>query len=334
MTALTSERVSLVMPVCNGGRNFAHCLEALAALSPQPGEIIIADDGSSDNSLALARQTRAVVLQTARPRSGPAVARNLAAAQARGEILFFVDGDVRLAPDAIARVVAEFQTDPELAALYGSYDDSPAAQNFVSQYKNLLHHFVHQESSSEGTSFWAGCGAIRSKIFRRAGGFDTSYQRPSIEDIELGYRLRRMGYHTRLVKTLQASHLKHWTLRSLLETDVRDRALPWTRLIMSERELPADLNLKWPHRLSALCAYLLVLALPGALLFPVALAPVALCMCTLLVLNWRLYRFFAKRRGLAFVLAAIPLHWLYYLYSTLAFALGVIHWLVVKPRRT
>src|SRR5439155_18197341 len=115
----------------------------------------------------------------------PAVARNLAAGEARGAVLFFVDADVRLAPDAVARVQTEFQSDPGLAALFGSYDQLPAAPNFISQYKNLLHHFVHQDSADEGTSFWAGCGAIRRDIFASLGGFNTGYRRPSIEDIEL-----------------------------------------------------------------------------------------------------------------------------------------------------
>jgi glycosyltransferase involved in cell wall biosynthesis len=328
-----SQQVTLIMPVCNGGRNFARCLEALAGLSPQPGEIIVVDDGSKDGSLTLAQHSGACVLQTARPRSGPAIARNLAAAQARGQILFFVDSDVRPAPDAIARVVAEFQAEPELAALYGSYDESPPAQNFVSQYKNLLHHFVHQDSSSEGTSFWAGCGAIRSDVFRRVGGFNAAYRRPSIEDIELGYRLRNAGYRTRLVKSLQASHLKHWTLRTLVESDVRDRALPWTRLILRESAMPADLNLKWPHRASVLCACVSALALACVPFFPIAIALAAFCAGALLVLNGRLYAFFAARRGLRFALAAIPLHWFYYIYSGLALALGILVWLVAVPRR-
>jgi len=321
------------MPVRNGGQNFELCLAALAALSPPPCEIIIVDDGSDDGSLAAAQRSEAHVLRTAHPRSGPAVARNLAAGQAHGDALFFVDADVRLAPDAISRVQAEFQADPLLAALYGSYDEFPAAQNFISQYKNLLHHFVHQESASEGTSFWAGCGAIRRDIFQRMGGFNMGYRRPSIEDIELGYRLRKAGYRTRLVKSLQASHLKHWTLRSLLETDVRDRVLPWTRLIMSGREMPADLNLKWPHRLSALCACLIVPAFGCAPFFPITLALAALCAASLLLLNWKLYAFFATQRGMLFALAAIPMHWFYFLYSTLAFALGVLLWLVATPIR-
>jgi len=126
-------------------------------------------------------------------RHGPAYARNRGAELARGDILFFVDADVVLAADATAQVRDAFREDPQLAAVFGSYDDAPAATNFLSRYKNLLHHHVHQTSRADASTFWAGCGAIRAAMLARAGGFDESFRRPSIEDIELGRRLRRAG---------------------------------------------------------------------------------------------------------------------------------------------
>ncbi len=271
-------------------------------------------------------------LQTARPRSGPAAARNLAAEQARGAILFFVDADVRVNADAVARVVEAFTSDPGLAAIYGSYDEFPPARNFVSQYKNLFHHYVHQESSGAATSFWAGCGAIRRDIFLRLGGFSADYKRPSIEDIELGYRLKKLGYRTYLVKDLQVTHLKQWTLKSLVESDVRDRALPWTQLILRDREFPADLNLKASHRVSVALTYGFVASVVLSMAAPLARIFAGLSAAALLLLNLPLYKFFARRRGFWFALAAIPLHWFYYLYSGLAFALGVVLWLETRRR--
>lgn len=314
--------VSIIVPVLNGGEQFARCLAALRVLSPAPGEIIVVDDGSTDGSGARAEQAGARVVQTPTARSGPAVGRNLAAAQARGAVLFFIDADVVAPPDAVARVVAAFRAEPTLAAIYGSYDEAPPARNFVSQYKNLLHHYVHQDASGAATSFWAGCGAMRRAVFRQLGGFSAAYRRPSIEDIELGYRLKKAGLRSQLVKSLQVTHLKHWTLKSLLESDIRDRALPWTQLILRDREFPTDLNLKTSHRASVVSAYLLIFSLLLAVLYPAALLAALVCALCLLALNWSLYRFFATRRGSGFALSAIPLHWFYYLYSGLAFALG------------
>lgn len=312
-------KVSVIVPVYNGGAGWQQCLDALAALKPAPCEIIAVDDGSTDDSPAVAAARGARVLKTHTPRGGPAAARNLGAAHAQGDILWFIDSDVVVHADAMEQLARAF-ADPHVAALFGSYDDAPGEKNFLSQYRNLLHHYVHQTALADTTSFWAGCGAIRAAVFERAGGFSDFYGRPSIEDIELGYRLRRLNYRVRLVKELQVKHLKRWTLSGMLRTDIRDRAIPWAELLAQERELPRDLNLRVSHRISAGLCWLGV-ALLGALLLlpPAGLLLLPLC-GALVLLNLDLYRFFAQRRGIGFLCGALPLHWLYYLYSSAAFA--------------
>lgn len=312
--------VSIIVPVYNGGQNFVRCLDALNALQPPPLEIIIVDDGSTDDALKPSGFSEtSKVFNTDHPRSGPARARNLGAAHACGEILFFIDADVLVYADAVQRVTRAFD-DANISAIFGSYDDVPADPAFISQYKNLLHHYVHQHSDEHATTFWAGCGAIRKEVFQRLGGFSSAYQRPSIEDIELGLRLTQAGGQIRLLKDLQVKHLKKWTLRSLLATDIRDRALPWAELIVRNRQLPADLNLRPAHRLSAVLCWLLLGTGIAALFIPVLGIVVGLIIGALVALNFDLYRFFFVERGVWFTVRAILLHWLYYLYSSAAFA--------------
>jgi hypothetical protein len=105
----------------------------------------------------------------------------------------------------------------------------------------------------------------------------------------------------------------------MLRSDIFDRALPWSRLLKHERALPRDLNLRPANRVSAVLCWLLVLALPAALFAGWLWLVVALLVIALLALNSDLYLFFLRRRGISFTLAAIPLHWLYYLYSSAAF---------------
>jgi cellulose synthase/poly-beta-1,6-N-acetylglucosamine synthase-like glycosyltransferase len=83
-------------------------------------------------------------------------------------VLFFVDADVMVSPDAIERVLGYFHREPEIDALFGSYDDQPAEPNFLSQYRNLLHHYVHQCGREEASTFWGACGAIRRDVFLAA----------------------------------------------------------------------------------------------------------------------------------------------------------------------
>ncbi|HEX8923043.1 MAG TPA: glycosyltransferase family A protein, partial [Pyrinomonadaceae bacterium] len=151
--------ISVIIPVHNGGAHLDRCLDALMT-SAGDFEIILVDDASTDESAAHA-QARGIRVLRQDARRGPGAARNLGAQEARGKILLFIDADVAVRPSTVARVASHFQSKPELAALFGSYDDAPAATNFVSQYKNLFHHFVHQQGHERAETFWAGCGAVR-----------------------------------------------------------------------------------------------------------------------------------------------------------------------------
>jgi glycosyltransferase involved in cell wall biosynthesis len=312
--------ISVIIPVHNGARFLPRCLEAVLASTYRPYELILVDDASTDGSAEIGRRRGATVLD--RPlRSGPAAARNDGAREARGEIYFFVDADVVIRKDTMARVADDFARRPEISAVFGSYDDDPAEGNFVSRYKNLFHHFVHQHSNAEAGTFWAGCGAIRRDAFEEVGGFDPHrYPEPSVEDIELGLRLRGRGRRILLDKDLQVKHLKRWDFASLVRADVWHRAVPWSRLILERKGLTDDLNLKRSQRVSAGFAGFAGVLLPAVFVEPRALGVLAVLLVAILVLNWELYRFFARRQGIGFAARVFPLHLLYYLYSGTAFA--------------
>lgn len=313
--------ISVIVPVYNGEKFLTRCLEALNACSPSAYEVLVVDDCSTDKSAEISRQLGAKVFRM-QSQSGPAGARNLGAHNARGEILFFVDADVVVRPDSLQRVADVFAKDRDVAAVFGSYDDEPAEKNFISQYKNLFHHFVHQQSSIEATTFWAGCGAIRRDAFLAAGGYDPErYPRPAIEDIELGYRMRALGYRIRLDKQLQAKHLKKWELKSLLHADIFCRAVPWSMLILEKKGMVNDLNLQTKDRVSAVLAVLSIIIIPFSILRPQLLLLALILLAAIPLLNYKFYRFFIQRKGIWFAMLVFPMHVLYFLYSAPTFAL-------------
>ncbi|MBM3784757.1 MAG: glycosyltransferase [Acidobacteria bacterium] len=254
---MSAPTVSVIVPVYNGGFGFERCLEALRALTEPPHEIIVVDDGSTDGSRSAAGKFGARVLAT-KGRSGPAVARNLGAKAASGDVLFFIDADVCVHPDSVERVRSGFVVPDPPDAIIGSYDDDPGDRDFLSQYKNLMHCYVHQSALEQASTFWSGCGAIRRATFLEFSGFDETYARPAIEDIELGYRLFQAGRTLRLDKDLRVKHLKRWTFWKLVKTDVFDRGIPWTELILRDRNMPNDLNLQISQRISVALAFLSV----------------------------------------------------------------------------
>src|SRR5262249_16282584 len=212
-------------------------------------ELIVVDDGSTDDSAARALDARATLLRLPSPR-GPAAARNVGAQASRSELIFFLDADVAVHRETLARALRRFEHDPCLTALFASYDDNPAAPGFVSQYRNLLHHFVHQQGVFQdgirpAHTFWTGCGLIRRSVFLKYGGFDPRlYPRPAIEDIELGYRLTRAGHRIVLARDILASHMKRWTLKEMIRTDIFRRGVPWMLLIKRTGTVETDLNVK------------------------------------------------------------------------------------------
>ncbi len=314
-------QVSLVMPIhgCLGLSRPA--LAALRTLSPRPDEVIVVADVPVPAE-ELDWLPESTLLLHVPFQSGPAVARNAGAAAATGDLVLFVDSDVVVPPGTLRRIQELFASDPGLAAVFGSYDAEPGDPGFLSQYRNLLHHYVHQQGREEASTFWAGLGAVRLDPFRAVGGFDPTFAIPSIEDIELGCRLSDAGHRIRLVKDLQAKHLKKWTAANLLRTDLFQRGIPWTRLILRRQRLPGDLSVDRTARLSTLACALALGSLVAALRFPEALLATAVSLAFLIVVNLRFYSFVARTRSPWFAFRTIPWHFVFYAECGLAALIG------------
>jgi GT2 family glycosyltransferase len=289
-------RLTAIVPATDSPPTLAACLEAIQAADEAPDEVIVIEQGN-----------------------GPAGARNVGARRATGEILVFVDADVLPHRDAFSRIRRAFAEREDLAALFGSYDDSPAAPGAVSAFRNLLHHHVHQLGAGGATTFWAGLGAIRREAFAAVGGFDAErYPQASIEDIDLGTRLAARGAWIELDPRIQGTHLKHWTLASMIETDFLRRGVPWVELLLRQEHSAPVLNLGWRHRASALASLLAAVAIVRGRLRLAAAALVALA-----ALNASFYSLLARRRGPAEAVLGVGLHAVHHLTGVASVPVGV-----------
>jgi GT2 family glycosyltransferase len=327
-----SSAISVIMPVYNGSDFIPRSLPPLLDMV-QRGEVlevIVIDDGSTDSSEKIAEEMGARVLSSG-GRLGPGGARNQAAEVARGDILWFVDADVVVHPDAARCLLTGFDTE-QVVAVFGSYDSNPPARNFFSRYKNLVHHYYHHQANEEAQTFWSGCGAVRRTTFLTSGGFNVErYKYPSIEDIELGHRLIKAGGRVRLLRNVQCTHLKVWRFGNLIHTEIFRRAIPWSRLIMGAGDgIPNDLNVGMAEQARAVVAAVLLLSvlavLAGMLSFPLLLIPVLL----MLFANREIALFFNRRGGLLFATGALLFHQIYYLYSASAFAWVVMERVIAR----
>jgi GT2 family glycosyltransferase len=335
---VSSPFISIIVPAYQGAEVLPRSLSALAEsdLPRDRWELIVVDDGSTDQTATLAAEYADIVLRIPGKPHGPAYARNRGVEVSRGDLLIFVDADVAVHPETVSRFARVFMESPSLGAAFGSYDRRPTGAGIVSQYRNLLHHYVHQKGGGEAETFWAGCGAVRRDLFISVGMFDEwSYTRPQIEDIELGRRIRRRGARVVLHPEIQATHLKRWTLREVLTTDLHHRGIPWMRLLLQEglSAAPETLNLGWRERWCTALAGSAMAALLAALvmrtLWPLGLSAAGII--GILVLNRGFYRFLRRRRGSRFLLTAFPLHLLYYGGNVLAAISG---WILHHLQRT
>jgi GT2 family glycosyltransferase len=291
--------LAVVVPATDRPPTLERCLAALRAGERTPEEVVVQEDP---------------------PGSGPAAARNRGAARCEADILIFVDSDVEVHPDALARLAERFAADSGLEALFGAYDDDPADPQLTSRYRNLLHHHVHRGAAGEAETFWAGLGAIRRETFEAARGFDADrFPLASVEDVELGMRLRRRGGRIVLDPAVRGRHLKAWTPLSMVRTDFARRGVPWMRLLLRERQHSTALNLGWRRRASAAASALLLaslLARRGRL--------AAAALASNLALDASLYALLARRGGPRLLLAGVGLHQLHQLSAVAAVPVALL----------
>ncbi|HEX5829794.1 MAG TPA: glycosyltransferase family A protein [Gemmatimonadaceae bacterium] len=323
--------LSVVIPVRDGAATLDAVLSALDAsdLPRRSWELVVVCDGCSDESAAIAARWADVVVRLPGDRaSGPAYARNRGAEIARAEHLVFVDADVRVRPDTLRRLQETLVGEPTVAAVVGMYDDAPPSPGFVSQYRNLVNHWMQRQQDPAQAVFWSGCGAVRRSAFADAGGYDEwRFPAPQVEDAELTQRLRARGHAIRLRPDIVATHLKQWTLRRAIAADVRDVGAPWARLggsgaVALRMGVPGHRTAgRWNSGLAWLGIAALLLAASGLARTPL-LALALLATIGLVVRCRAQLGFLARQRGWVFALLAFPLEVLYFLASGAASLLG------------
>jgi cellulose synthase/poly-beta-1,6-N-acetylglucosamine synthase-like glycosyltransferase len=186
-------QASVVIPAYNASRTIGECLIALAAQTvPQSAyEVIVVDDGSSDDTAAIAERHGAQVLRQAN--SGPAAARNRGIAAARGEVILFTDADCAPAPDWIEQMLAPL-ADPQITGSKGVYrtrQRSLAARFIQIEYEERYDHTAKHTYIDFIDTYAA---AYRRDALLASGGFSTRFPFASVEDQELSFRLARAGH--------------------------------------------------------------------------------------------------------------------------------------------
>ena len=323
--------LSVVMPVHNGGPNVLLSLQALSLsdLPRRSWELVIVDDASQDETTAIAAQYADKLLRLRHGPRGPGYARNRGFELTLGECVAFINADVMVATDALRTAVSYLAEHPEIGAAFGSCDSCPDTRGFLSDYRALVQRYYHASGPEDRCTFSSACGIVRSALFEQAGGYDEwHFSRRQLEDFELGQRIRGLGARIAPNAQIRAMHLRKWTLRRMIATEIFDRAVPWMRLV--KRQLWQDRGSTAGRRLVknvniALIWLSLSCALFGAFRHSrlADLAAVA-CIGIMLANNSSRLAFFARERGIGFAVASVPVDLFYYMIAGVGLAFGWI----------
>ena len=212
--------ISIVIPVKDRAGELRRCLASLTCLHyPQEKlQVIVVDDGSSDDSAQVARQYGAVLVPSGGTGRGPAAARNVGASQANGEIIAFIDSDCTASQEWLNELIPAFQ-DPAVAAVGGQVDGM-CTESAVDRYEAVMSSLSIGSrerigSSGSDTFYLPSCNLlVRRTAFRSAGGFKDSMHVG--EDVDLTWRLRDAGWTITYLPAGRVLHEHRSTVRSFM----------------------------------------------------------------------------------------------------------------------
>lgn len=246
---MTSPLISVIVPTWNDGTTIARCVDSLENQTWQRLEILVIDDASDDETPSrleeLVRDCPRLRVFRQPRRSGAAAARNLGFAEARGEILALIDGDMWAPADWLERLVQplldgdqDVTGGPDLVP-----DDSPLVSRCIGySMDSILTNAGLRLGSSKLVKYLPGTGnmAITREALRRAGAFDEEFYDTG-EDKEWLHRVREAGGRMRYLPAALAWHER----KPDLWLHVRKQLLSGRRRLDIVVKDPG--SFEWPH---------------------------------------------------------------------------------------
>lgn len=330
---MNAPKISVVIPARNRAEVLAKCLGALAMSQPQPFEIIVVDDASTDGTSTVARQHGARVIRLESNHNAN-FCRNRGAGEAHGDILMFLDSDVVVQPATLQAVVGSFVNE-HTDAVVGLYTTHHRYKTLASQYKNLWIRYSYLHSDPSVDWIFGAVSAIRREAFQQIGGFDTSLLAlHGNDDLELGKRMANRQYHIQLNPSIEVEHLKQHTLWSLLDNDYR-RSQGFVRLAGKLGQLRRSIshgfaNIYPQFAYSILTAWVLLVSFLCGFIIPQAWWITAGATVLYLGLNARFLVYYARHRGVPETVAVLGIMLLDHLVCGVGALVGLTKWLLSR----
>jgi hypothetical protein len=328
-----TDAVAVIVPNYNNEKVLRACLESIYAQTNQPAEVLVVDDASTDTSRAIAKEFPCQLIELPVNR-GQSAARNTGVAASSAPLLFFVDSDCALLPDAIENAVRVLHQTPGCGMVQGIYELEPLYEDgAVEAYQLGFEYFWRRRTVGREAATLFSASLIPRTVFEAAGGFDTSLRQS--EDDDFGTRLPDR-YRVVVSDEVRARHDDVEQLWPLLRKQFQ-RGSTKPRLMLRAWRLrragtaggrvtmllPAARvrYLDWPGRISLLVPSLMLLTLPVVPVAPWLLLAWPGLVAVFVAGNHAFLRLAYQSRGAGFAVQAAALHLL--VHTVLIFGHGV-----------
>jgi GT2 family glycosyltransferase len=318
--------VSIIIPNYNYGSLLGLCLEAATNQTYKNVEVLLVDDCSTDDSLAVAARYPCKVFSTP-VNSGEAIARNLGVENSQGNVLFFLDSDVELRPDAIENALTVLRDDPSIGCVYGIYEKTPLRKaGAVKEYRTLQAHYWRISSLGDVDAAFPSLAAIRRSVWDHVGPFKPIR---GAEEMDWGARVARASRAV-LTDMVRGTH----------DDDERLGRLLRKLFVRAKIRIPFGFEQgKFAHAdetanriLATLCAVGVVLSIAPGVLRPATFFLTFALFGAFLLLDMGMYRFvWRERRSLPFLASFALLHLICSVAVVAGGVVGFAQW-IVSPR--
>jgi len=315
---LNGLKASVIIPAYNEENSIKECILALQNQTRKPFEIILADDGSFDNTVEIAETFSEIKILKQKNR-GPAVARNCGAKIAKGEIIVFIDADCVAEKNWLEEMLKPFES-REIAGVQGRYKTNQ--KELIARFSQIEIEERYERLSKEKYIDFIGSysAAYRKGVFEKFNGFDEKFPVASGEDPDLSFRIAEKGYKLVFNPNAIVYHTHQTSLAKYLKTKFF-RAY-WRILLYKKHPEKMAKDSYTPQTLKAEIACLIMAILAGILGIFFSIKELFLVSEALIILIFIL--------NLKFLLFAIKKDWQIALLSlvviplrTISFSLGL-----------
>jgi len=213
----SAEQLTIVIPFHAVTKELEQCLRALFSMDSFACPVVLVADGTSMKPEIDSTENFPVSFIELKERRGPAIARNMGADSVQTKYCLFLDSDVVLPKNSLS-LIKNFYEQGNHTGI-GIYASTPPLLTLPGRYKNSYMRYSYANfRGGDVPAFLTSAATCTKEVFVESGGFDGNYTMPSVEDADLGYRMRQRGFQIKVVPDFEVDHLHEYSVSELLIT--------------------------------------------------------------------------------------------------------------------